>query len=297
MRLSNVAKNSGAPIVSFAPKRLSVPAVVALCLLAAPVIWVIGYSLLYSTGMIGLFSDHWTMKHWHAAFRSGSALKCLAYSGAISAIVTTLSIVVSMAFVLLAPEARCSSSLSAVLCVPLATPAIVMAFLIYQLMNPGGVLARLCFQAGMIDSTTEFPVLVNDSWAIGIVVASFFSQCPLLILYFFHIWSSARIDRYCRLAVELGASVRQARLRVAAPMLFQRGKPLFLLGFLWTMGSYEIPLLLGVQFPMMSSVLIQKRSGQFNLLERPEAFVHASLYFAFVSLGLVLFLLPRRRHV
>lgn len=70
---------------------------------------------------------------------------------------------------------------------------------------------------------------------------------------------------------------------------------MLLLNFLWMLGSYEIPLLLGVQYPMMSSVLIQKRSGQFNLLQRPEAFVLATVYFAVVSIGLMLFLVWRRR--
>ncbi|MBL8811845.1 MAG: hypothetical protein JNM43_16880 [Planctomycetaceae bacterium] len=275
--------------------RFALPTVIALCVLATPVLWVIGYSLLYSTGAIGLFSDGWTMKHWQAAFRSGTALKCLGYSGIISAVVTLLSVTVATTFVVIAPEMRHSKRLTALLCFPLATPAIVMAFLTYQVLNPGGLMARLLFKVGFINSTAEFPVLVNDSWAVGIIVASFFSQCPSLILYFLKTWSVARIDRYCQLAVGLGASARQARFKVAVPMLLQRGKPLFLLGFLWTMGSYEIPLLLGVQFPMMSSVLIQKRSGQFNLLERPEAFVHATIYFAVVSLCLAVFLSRRHR--
>lgn len=85
-------------------------------------------------------------------------------------------------------------------------PAIVLAFLTYQLLNPGGLISRLCVKAGLIGAAAEFPVLVNDSWAVGIIVAGILGQCPALILYLLKMWSVARVDRYIRLAMELGAS-------------------------------------------------------------------------------------------
>jgi putative spermidine/putrescine transport system permease protein len=275
--------------------RFHLPGILALLALAAPVAWIIGYALLYSAGAIGLLSGGWTTEHWRTAFRSGHALISLAYGSGISLLVTLASAGIAMSFVLLAPEVRRSRWLTSLLWVPLAMPAIVLGFLTYQLLNPGGLISRLCFNAGLIETATEFPVLVNDSWAIGIIVAGILGQCPALILYLLKLWSVARVDRCIRLAMELGASRRQARLRVAAPMLLQRMRSMLLLNFLWMLGSYEIPLLLGVQYPMMSSVLIQKRSGQFNLLQRPEAFVHATVYFVVVSIGLMLFLAWRRR--
>lgn len=271
------------------------PGILALLVLASPVVWITGYSLLYSVGAIGLLSGGWTTEHWRTAFLSGNALISLAYGSGISLLVTLFSACLAMTFVLLAPEIRRASWITALLWVPLAMPAIVLAFLTYQLLNPGGLISRLCVKARLIETATGFPILVNDSWAVGIVVAGILGQCPALILYLLKLWSTARVDRYMRLAMELGASRQQARFQVAVPMLLQRMRSMLLLSFLWTLGSYEIPLLLGVQYPMMSSVLIQKRSGQFNLLQRPEAFVHATVYFVVVSIGLILFFAWRRR--
>lgn len=157
-------------------------------------------------------------------------------------------------------------------------------------------MSRVFWRIGVVDAPSGFPELVNDTWAIGILIAGFFSQFPILSLYLLKTWASAGIDRYCRLASSLGSTRWQTRWRVAVPMLVRRGRSMFLLCFLWTLGLFEIPLLLGVQHPMMYSVLIQKRSGQFNLLQRPEAFVHATIYFAIVSCGLILFTMGRRRH-
>jgi putative spermidine/putrescine transport system permease protein len=162
------------------------------------------------------------------------------------------------------------------------------------MMNPGGFVARFCWHLGLLRTPSEFPELVNDPWSFGILTAGIFGQFPILTLYLLKTWTTSGIDRYCRLAASLGLSTWQTRRRVAIPLLAGRGRSLFLLYFLWTLGLFEIPLLLGVQHPMMYSVLIQKRSGQFNLLQRPEAFVHATIYFVLVSFGLVL-LTSRRR--
>lgn len=259
-----------------------------LLMIAAPVLWIVAYSLLYSTGLIGLLSQGLTLEHWTTALRSGAVVSSMVYSGTIAGTVTILTASVAVGFVVLCPEVRHSKPLTAVLCVPMATPSIVMAFVTYLILNPGGLVARICCHLGLLRTPSEFPELVNDRWALGIIAAAFLGQFPILTLYLLKTWTFAGIDRYCRLAASLGLSAWQTRWRVAVPMLTGRGRSMFLLCFLWTLGLFEIPLLLGVQHPMMYSVLVQKRSGQFNLLQRPEAFVHATIYFVLVSIGLML---------
>src|SRR5690606_25443638 len=134
----------------------------------------------------------------------------------------------------------------------------VAAVITYQLLNPGGFVARLAFRAGMIESPSDFPALVNDRYAIGIVLAQTVFALPLLTLFFLKTWQSARVDRYVQLARSLGATTWQARWHVALPMLLERGRPMLLLTFLFNLGSYEIPLLLGRQSPQMFSVLTQR---------------------------------------
>jgi putative spermidine/putrescine transport system permease protein len=79
-------------------------------------------------------------------------------------------------------------------------------------------------------------------------------------------------------------------------MLLNRGRQMIILTFLLNLGSYEIPLLLGRQSPQMFSVLTQRKFGQYNLLERPEAFVLATTYLLLVGLGVKLMLVWRRKH-
>jgi putative spermidine/putrescine transport system permease protein len=264
--------------------------------IVCPMVWVVVYSLLYSLGEIGLFSDGWTLRHWWSAFMVGGLKESLFLSPVIAATVTLLAVVGSLALVLYAPQARHSGLVLAVLALPLATPSAVMAVIAYQILSPGGFLARLAFHVRIIESPSQFPPMVNDPWAIGMIMAQWCSAMPLLTLFFLKTWTTARADRYCRLAESLGAGRAEARWRIALPMLLRRGRPLILLTFLLNLGSYEIPLLLGRQSPQMFSVLAQRRFGQYNLLERPEAFVLATTYLLLVGVGVQLMLVWRNSH-
>jgi putative spermidine/putrescine transport system permease protein len=215
----------------------------------------------------------------------------------VATIVTTLTTIGALAITLLLPPARSGRWLTALLCLPLATPAAVAGLMAYQMLNPGGLLSRLTHYAGAIGSPSDFPALVNDRWAVGIILAQFLTSLPLLTLFFLATWTSARVDRYCRLAESLGATPLQARLRIALPMLLRRALPLITLIFLWQLGTYEIPLLLGRQSPQMFSVLTQRHFGQFNLDQRPEAFTLAVTYLLLAAAGLLVLLLRRRRDV
>ena len=263
-------------------------------LVAAPVLWVAGYSLAYSLGGTGLLSDGWTLKNWTAAWGTGGLRASLLYSVVITATVTLLAGSGALGIVLLRPHLRRSAVILAALLLPLGTPSAVMALMTSQVLSPGGFLARLCYHAGLIGSPTQFPALVNDPWSVGMIVAQTSSALPLLTLFFLNAWSAAGADRYCRLAESLGAGRWQARCRVALPMLLRRGRPMILLIFLLNLGSYEIPLLLGRQSPQMFSVLVQRSFGQFDLRQRPQAFVLASIYLLLIGVGVQCYLAWRR---
>ena len=270
---------------------------ILLIIIVLPIGWIAGYSIAGSFGAIGMFSDGWTLRHWQAALAVGGLKESLMLSLAVSAVTTFAAVVVTLGCVLSWPQARHRLRVLMILGVGMATPAAVAAIVVYQLLNPGGVFARIAFHLGLIDTPSEFPVLVNDVWSIGIILAGIGCSVPLLTMTCLKIWTTAKIDRCCGLAESLGASRWQARWRIARPMLLHRIRPLILLTFLWNLGSFEIPLLLGRQSPQMISVLIQRRAGQFDVLQRPQAFALAAIYLLLVGMGVVIMLTWRPRRV
>lgn len=263
---------------------------------AIPMLWVALYSIAYSVGLIGLFRKGWTLQYWNAALENNSLIGAVSLSLAVTTCVTLVSASISLATVMIKPQLRASPLFFAMLCLGMGTPSAVTALTVYQILSGGGLLARLCFRFGWIQSPTEFPQLVNDTWAIGIIVSLVIGSLPLLLLYFSQLWTTIKADRLCELAESLGASRWQARTKVALPMLLDRGKSMLLLVFLLNLGSYETPLLLGRQSPQMFSVLTQRRSGIYDLTKRPEAYVLATTYFVIAVSTLVIYLRWKRRH-
>jgi putative spermidine/putrescine transport system permease protein len=171
-----------------------------LTLIASPMVWILSYSLAYSLGAIGLFAEGVTLDHWRTALSVGGLRQGVALSMIVAAVVTALATCGSLIVTLVAPQSRHNPRVLALICVPLATPSAVSALMAYQVLNPGGFLARLTYHTGVIDSPSQFPALVNDPYAVGILLTQTFSALPLLTLFFLSTWTTARADRYCQLA-------------------------------------------------------------------------------------------------
>lgn len=77
------------------------------------------------------------------------------------------------------------------------------------------------------------------------------------------------------------------------PVLLRQSFPTLVLYFIFVMGSYEIPLLLGSQSPQMMSVLTIRKLQRFDLTDMPQAYVVGVLYTVFV-VGVVVFLLRKK---
>jgi putative spermidine/putrescine transport system permease protein len=263
--------------------------------IAAPVTWAAIYALAFSLGGVGRLSTGWTVEYWQRSISEGFLTNSIVHSLYISGVVTSLVIVGAICSSALLSELRHSRLLSAILLTQSATPAVVVATQTNHWVGPGGVLSRLAFHCGWIESPNAFPAIVQDPWSIGVIVAITLTLLPLAILYFMNLWDTIGMDRYCQLAEQLGCTPWQTKIKIAIPMLLRRGNALSILVFLLAIGSYEIPLLLDRQTPQMFSVATQRRSEQFNLMNRPESFALATVYFALCTA--LLFLYIRQRSV
>lgn len=266
-----------------------------LCFIAVPVLWSVLYSVAFSFGLTGRLANGWTVEHWRKALVDGLLMRTMIHSVYVAGTVTGLVTCLSIGVAAFMSELRNSRLLWIMLLVQSGTPAVVVASQIIHWLGSGGLLSRLAFHGGWITSPNLFPSIVYDTWAVGIILGISLTLLPLATLYFLNLWDVVGLDRYCRLAMQLGCTPLQTRIKVAVPMMIRRGSSMFVLIFLLALGSYEIPLLLDRQSPQMFSVATQQRAGQFNLMNRPQAFALTAVYFTACSGLLLLFLNQRRR--
>ena len=251
-----------------------------------PIAFSIGYAAFYSLGLTGLLSDGFTWEHWSNVFSRKEVWGSLLLSGYISAFTVLLTVGAALFISIRLRTFLSKGTLSYAIYLPLAIPATVAAFLVFQLMSGAGFLSRIAMTLGLIDSINQFPDLINDAAGVGIIAAHTGLAIPFFTILFYEIYTSEKIDALSKLAYTLGAEPRNVLFRVTLPILVKKSMMNISLLFIIVMGSYEIPLLLGRQTPQMISVLTMRKYEMFDISEKPEAFIAALLY-----TGIVLVLL------
>lgn len=275
--------------------RLGTLAALLFAILAiAPMAAAFGYSLAYALGLTGLLREGFTLEHIATTLGSEPFWSSLALSVAVAGFTVALSGTFGLSLALRLDRLLDRGPLSYVFYVPLAFPGTVAALVAFSWLTSSGMLARLLLHLGVIESLDRAPVLVNDPWALAILVTHVAIATPFLALVFRRLHDEGRVGELVDAAASLGASRWQAGMRVAVPVLLRRGASNLALVFVVVLGSYEIPLLLGRQDPQMLSVLIMRKYGRFDLTDKPEAFAIAALY-TVVVMAVVALVFARRR--
>ena len=258
------------------------------------------YALLYSLGIVGALSNGFTLAHWQAVFSSTIFINSLCVSVLIASISLIISIIIALFLTISIennPKLKTQNSTSQnskpetqnskhLFYLPLSIPPIIAAFLTFQFLSNSGIVSRVLNKIGFIENAESFPELVNDALYIGVIVTQVFMTFPFLTLLFLNFHKTFKINELSQLSQTLGATNRQIQRCITIPILLQKARPNIVLLFIVLMSSYEIPLLLGRQSPMMLSVLIGQKFRKFNLLDIPQAYVMTVIY-AVLVMGLV----------
>jgi putative spermidine/putrescine transport system permease protein len=245
---------------------------------ALPLLLGVLYAVLYSFGFVGALSEGFTLKHWAWALGANEIIFSIGYSLYIALSSIVLSALLAMLLVMKYSDQLNAGPLSFSIYLPLAIPPAVAAFFSFQLLSGGGLLSRFLYQVGVIDSIQAFPELINDPYGLGIIVTHVMLAFPFFTLVYLNVYRSKRIEELSQLAETLGAKSHQVKFMVVMPILLKGGLPTNLLFFVFVLGSYEIPLLLGRQSPQMMSILTLRKLERFDLATIPQAYVVALIY-------------------
>ncbi|PWN05326.1 ABC transporter permease subunit [Rhodohalobacter mucosus] len=243
----------------------------------APLGMAIGYSFLYSLGLAGVLQDGFTFSYWAGLFQ-GEFLQSILYSAWVAGASTILVLLTSLGMLFLFRRQFSNRTIYNSLFLPLAIPPIVLAFSIYQLLSGSGLLSRAAYHMNLITEASRFPALVQDPWAIGIILAHLFLVFPFFLLISLKLYEHQKLEELGRVASTLGASTGTILFQVQLPILLRGLSPLIALYFIFFMGAYEIPLILGESSPQMISILILEKLQRFNLADIPVAHSMAVWY-------------------
>lgn len=178
----------------------------------------------------------------------------------------------------------------------LTVPHIVGAIGILYLFSQSGSFARLSYATGLIAKPAEFPAMVYDPYAIGIIMAYVWKEVPFIGVIVLANMQALGQD-YESVARSLGASKWQSFRYVLLPLIFPGVLSASVMVFAFTFGAYEIPALLGASHPQALPVMAYKNYTDVDLAARPEAMAMAIIIAVLSAVMIVVYTRATRRGI
>jgi len=178
----------------------------------------------------------------------------------------------------------------------LTVPHLVGAIGILYLFSQSGSFARLSYEFGLIARPGDFPALVFDPYAIGIILQYVWKEVPFIGVIVLANMQALGQD-YESVARSLGASKWQSFRHVLLPLIFPGVLSASVMVFAFTFGAYEIPAILGANFPAALPVLAYRKYTDVDLVARPEAMAMAIVIAILSAIMIIIYTRATRRGI
>ena len=257
-----------------------------IALMLAPALAVIG--VLFFGGLWVAVAQSFAtgLSAYWAVFADPAFLAALGLSLYIATVATAVSALLALGAALLLRRSFAGRGVALFLFqLNLTVPHLVGAIGILYLLSQSGLFARLAFGAGVIGRPADFPALVFDPYAIGIIVQYVWKEVPFITMILLANLQSLGAD-YEAVARSHGASRVQALRFVILPMLAPALQRACVIVFVFAFGAYEIPLILGQNYPAALPVLAYRAFTDVDVASRPQALA-MGVVIAVISGGIV----------
>ncbi len=183
-----------------------------------------------------------------------------------TAVAAAISLAMAMVLLSLSEKSRL---IHFIFQIPLTVPHLVIAVAMVFMLAPTGLLSRVIVKLGLIDSSAAFPLLINDRWGIGIILAYVWKEIPFITLMILSVLRRRGVE-----LLEVGRTLKADRWQrfryITLPVIAPSLGAACLIVFAYTFGAFEVPFLLGQTYPMMLPVWAYKNYSDVDLLARPE---------------------------
>lgn len=220
---------------------------------------------------------HWSTEAYRALWHDPAVRASLVLTLRVSVLSTLLATALGVGAALLVHHLdRGRRLLAGVLGSTLAVPHLVGALTMLLLLGQSGLLSRFGHTLGLTNTPAQFPALTADGPGWGIVAEYTWREAPFIAVVVLAALASG-VDELTAAARTLGASRWQRFRSVTAPLVAPAvaGSALLVLAF--TVGSYEVPAVLGRPYPAPLPVVALHYQQDVDLHARPQALALTSL--------------------
>ncbi|WP_051305934.1 ABC transporter permease [Desulfogranum mediterraneum] len=229
-----------------------------------------------------------SLSHFAAVFTDPDFSTSLLMTLYIATVSTLAAALCSLPLALLLTRLAATSSwINVILQIPLTVPHLVIGICISLLLSPAGLVSRLLSWSGLIAGPAAFPLLVNDTWSVGILLSYIWKEIPFITFMLVAILKNSGQELE-EAAQTLGASPWQRFRHVTLPLLAPNLRGACLIVFAFSFGAFELPFLLGKTFPMVLPVWAYRNYSDVDLMARPEGIAIGLIIAAVVICAILL---------
>ncbi len=249
-------------------------------------LWGIGYTVseAFSSKGPDLTLDHFRQIVMDPMLRS-SVLHTVLVAFVAASVSVASGILMALGLWTLPRKAR---TLSLVYKLPIILPHLTAAFIVMVLLARSGIVASVAYQTGLLAEPSHFPDLLYGDSKLGLVAAYVWKEAPFAALLVVSVLTKLNFD-YVYTARMLGAGHWMTFRSVIFPHIAPVVDTSFIILFLYTLGAFDIPFVIGGSSPRMLSISVYNLYFRRDLAVRPQALALLTLLFVFSLLFVVLF--------
>jgi ABC-type spermidine/putrescine transport system, permease component I len=235
---------------------------------------------LYYTLKLSLFSftgDFIGFDAYVTAFNNPSVMKSMYFSFYLAIVSTVVAAVISVVIAMAMRKTFFGKKVAMfVYQLNIPIPYIAFALMMILLLTNTGYLSRILFNMGIISSALDFPLLINDTNGIAILLTYILKFLPFIGMSVLAVLQTS-VAEYEEQAATLGAGRIRTFIHVTLPMILPAIAATTVITFAFAFGTYEIPALLGGINPMALPVLTYYNLNSYNPSDWPVSYALANL--------------------
>ncbi|WP_273852175.1 ABC transporter permease subunit [Guptibacillus spartinae] len=213
----------------------------------------------------------WTFASYVQLFNSHTFFHSLKLTFRVAILSTLLALMIGLIMTRMLYQFFKNSSSKILVWIPILIPHFVAGYLVYLFFSQSGLFSSLFYQLGLLDQRSDFPILVQEEFGIGMILTYVWKEVPFVILMLLPVYYE--IDhRYGEVVRTLGGNKWDAFKTVEFPWLLPVIVETSVILVAFIASAFEIPYLLGVTRPEMLPVRAYEWFYDGDWSKRPLAF-------------------------
>ncbi|QFT87877.1 Inner membrane ABC transporter permease protein YnjC [Bacillus sp. THAF10] len=214
----------------------------------------------------------WTIEHYLGIFKEERFVDSLSYSLYIAGISTLASLIIGLVVTKLIYHYLKNVESRMLVWIPMLFPHFVWGYMMVLLFSQTGWFSSLLLAGGLIQESSDFPILITDEKGIGIILTYIWKEVPFVVLLLLPVYLN--MPKQLPMVVKtLGGNSWNVFRTVEWPWVFPVIVEAGIIVFAFVFSAFELPYLLGTTYPQMVPVLAYEWFYQGDWSKRPLAYV------------------------